>query len=322
LVQNIVNGKVPIPLKVYVERPFQNCELYLLTKEKVVVAFDPIIAGKPLSETSTQEAKTHEEKEVQLYHLGKKGKDGVKWGYSRKKNIIRIVGTDSGGHTNINFRPGPNEQKVPQLEDAEPVGKPLPYNSDADDLLEEWNQETKKALGTEEDMSGTEQFHEWVNDVREKFHDGTFRLYKMKPHNRFLMSARTVRTMMDRYYQREYNVEHKYYTEPKLQKLQDQYCSISFSEAETPFVTPNINTNNLQNEYKWAGTRGEDAGDVMRRELLMAELKNKVKRVQGGGHAVAELQALKRRILQAESARGEVDVELRRRFNAKLSAMM
>ena len=79
--------------------------------------------------------------------------------------------------------------------------------------------------------------------------------------------------------------------------------------------------NNLQNEYKWAGKRGEAAGDVMKRELLMAELKNKV-RVQGGGHAVAELQALKRRILQAESARGEVDVELRRRFNAKLSAMM
>ncbi len=44
--------------------------------------------------------------------------------------------------------------------------------------------------------------------------------------------------------------------------------------------------------------------------------------IDGGGHAVAELQALKRRILQAESARGEADFELRRHFNAKLSAMM
>ena len=52
------------------------------------------------------------------------------------------------------------------------------------------------------------------------------------------------------------------------------------------------------------------------------DFSDETQKVAGGGHAVAELQALKRRILQAESARGEADFELRRHFNAKLSTMM
>ena len=187
---------------------------------------------------------------VSLYHIGNKKKDTVKIGYDKDKNMVIFPATDFGGLTNYRLRVGNRDElsktKINIIQSSN-------INNVLNDIYYTWKKLSKKNRlygGIKNKLklfitSVIKYIHS-----QEEFKSVNIRFWKMPKIRRIVYTSYDIYKMMGVYYLRVYGKGDSNYA--KITKhSRNIFCSISKSTWENKtHITPNINRNNILNEYQ------------------------------------------------------------------------
>lgn len=209
-----------------------------LKQVKFILFLDINNIYKKVSSKKVKVSRLPPKQKLDIYHIGTKQLDNVSYGYDKEDKEFKYPALDVGGNsvfrskiktsykTKLNFR-------LTKQTDSKEVSK-LIYN--------EW----LKLLGKSK-IHGVKvnDIQLWVESVKELIDEGEFiilRFFKLPPIHRIVVTQSDIRKLTGTYYERIYGMSDETYAKESNNK---SYYTI----VEKHFVNPNINKQNLMNEY-------------------------------------------------------------------------
>jgi hypothetical protein len=208
--------------------PKKNKELYAY-KNKVTLVLNFINNGIPISTNVEQNKNLPPKEYIQLYHIGEKQMN--KTSYGVKENDFFYPAIDTGGLTNYKQKVGTKPAFLPKKYHIQP-GSTINVNN----IYKTWKSYSKKTRfygNLKKEL--TKALHSIQNECYIQF-------VKVPLEYRVTVTSQDIFDKLGIYYTRVYGSDtYAKETKPK----NGMYCGIS-----EKYITPDINKNNIRNEYK------------------------------------------------------------------------
>lgn len=187
---------------------------------------------------------------ISLYHLGNQKLEDVKFGYDNSKKMFMFPGCDFGGLTNY-------RQKLGETCKLSKSGIKVSKDSSVHDILDKVYQLWKKRSQKERFYGQIKQklqlflssVIQYLNS-QSQFQNAIIKSWKLPSVHRIIYTSEDISKSMGKYYVRVFGKDDQHYAK-KILPHKDVYCSVWKPEWETEIrITPNVNKNNLLNEYQ------------------------------------------------------------------------
>ena len=194
---------------------------------------------------------------IQLHHFGKGSLDGVSVGYDTTRNCFKHPATDFGGLTNVNQQPG---------EAVSFVGTPTPITTKtttsrvtslSNTLLDQWRTHSQRS-SLHNESAIHKHLQSFLQSVVAVLKDGStsytrahLRFHVLTPELRMLYTMNDIHTLTGTYMVRDFNGDDTHFAHTVSTNVKSPlYLSVSRSpRTGERFITPNINRQNILNEY-------------------------------------------------------------------------
>ena len=243
----------------------------LVKRRKVMIVCDFQCAGAKKSMVQmvqmlkrvTPKTMTHlpPKHRIHLHHIGNNCPDAVSLGYERKPSatskegtfVFKHPATDFGGLTNLHQLQG---ESVSFL-NASPFVLHTHTNATAmaKTLMRQWLIHSQKKTFANQTRIH-KGLHRWVLSVQQQLKDSQARydrvnlsFYALPDEIRMVYTSNDIYKRFGQYYKRTYTGDAQRHA-TRVSPDKHTYCSISHNnKLGTSFITPNLNVDNLMNEY-------------------------------------------------------------------------
>lgn len=226
----------------------------IVKNNKVVISLDFINKdGKYLSElVKNNKIKDLPEADyISLYHIGNQKYDKVKFGYDSSKKMFLYPCCDFGGLTNY-------RQKLGETSKLSKSGIKISKNSSdlkiINNIYENWKKRSKKDRFYGKIKQKLSLFLKSVIkylNLQSDFSNVIIKFWKVPPIKKIVYTSKDISKFNGNYYIRVFGEGDNKYAK-KINPNKNLYCSIMKPEwnPELLVITPNINKNNILNEYQ------------------------------------------------------------------------
>ena len=219
---------------------------------KVILILDFVDKeGKSLS-TLTQTQQTSKlpiVSHIPLYHIGNKNIDTVKMGYDSNKELTFFPGADFGGLTNYRQEIGTKSDLKLSIK----IKSSTAFSSVLGNIYDKWKHINRKKKLYGNVKKGLGLFIKSLIKFLKsnpQFSHVNIRFWKIPTVRRLVYTSYDIHKLMGKYYIRVYGKGDSNYAK-KIKPSKDIFCYISKTTHgdNKLYITPNINRNNLLNEY-------------------------------------------------------------------------
>ena len=180
-----------------------------------------------------------EKKKIKLYHIGKNKLDLVASGYAKDDKVYKHPAFDFGGLTNFWQKPHNTSKTYGNIE----IFKNSPLSSVTKKLYSQWKELMKKNRfigGINEGLKL------WLQSIQKLLKDNEsviIRIVKLPPEHRILVTQNFINKKYGKYLIKTYSNDPLKFA--KVVKNGNNFMTIGEN-----FINPNINRNNIINEYE------------------------------------------------------------------------
>ena len=176
-----------------------------------------------------------------LYHMGNERTEDVDYGYDNETECFLVAATDTGGLTNARMHLNDDKWSIKYAFDPLVIQRPSSHTTVAEELYRAWLKLSNKSKFWEDDET-LQKFAKWVDSA--STYDCKFMILQHSDEYIRLISARTILDKLGKYYTKNYSGG-QFASEKNSEDLDGLHASYS----EKGYVTPNINSRNIANEY-------------------------------------------------------------------------
>ena len=185
---------------------------------------------------------------INLYHMGNDKIEGVKFGYDKNKKKFIFPGCDFGGLTNYRMNLG-------DVNKLSKTGIMISKDSSVQKVLNmvytQWKKVSKKPRFYGKLKLKLRLYLlsviEYLNS-QSLYQSAVIRFFKLPSTRRIVYTSKDISKSMGRYYIREYGKGDAKYAR-NISPNKNIYCSVWKPEQDLIKITPNVNKNNLLNEF-------------------------------------------------------------------------
>lgn len=180
-----------------------------------------------------------EKTKIKLFHIGKNKLDLVTSGYAKDDEAYKHPALDFGGLTNYWQKPHKKDKTYGNIE----IFKDTPLSSVTKDLYSQWKELMKKNRFVGGINEGLKLWLQSVQKIMKTNDSVTVRIVKLSPNHRILAKQNFINKKYGKYLIKTYSNDPLKFA--KIVNNGNNFVAIS-----EKFVNPNINSNNIHNEYQ------------------------------------------------------------------------
>lgn len=237
-------------------------------RNKVVLMVDPVYRenmgnGTVFQQLTDSYEELHSEKyqteppkkhKIELYHIGNKKLEMVSFGLDND-GVFSFPALDLGGLTNYKVHSEDYEDiddmEFIQLIDVENIDQ---KKDQAKQILEKWHSISgkKQFIGIKEEdiIPFIDSVNQYVKNTPE-YQSAIIRFAALPEEYRILVDPKDIKKLTGNYYIRDYSGNDDSYALTPKKTDQQLYLAVSTNpKTDEPFITPNLNVNNIFNEYE------------------------------------------------------------------------